>query len=316
MGAREEAPPRVHTRARPAPAPAPAPAPLLRGRANTLNVLSLWSEVTRRPRAGHAAMPNPFPQWVLRAGSGRSLSRPTPRGRGGGATWAHQQGHHAQQNGEHACQRTERERERLTHPNARKAHTRRNTQDNDPERARNRGSGRGGDFGVGAQPTRNNKEATKRCTSPTSTPTNSTSTTQGEAQPPTHSHRTHPSTHENTHAPLLPRAHQNCNSGTHKESGAHASQASKQAHPAPMQRRHVPLPQKNSSGGTHRRTTRGERGASQRQVGAHTPTRKNKASNNAANARGTARLRLPHPNTQENDPKEWQIQQCRGRVSW
>ncbi len=52
MGAGEEAPPRVHTSARPAPAPAPALAPLLRGRANTLNVLSLSSEVTSRPRMG------------------------------------------------------------------------------------------------------------------------------------------------------------------------------------------------------------------------------------------------------------------------
>ena len=51
----------------------------------------------------------------------------------------------------------------------------------------------------------------------------------------------------------------------------------------------------------------GKKGASQRQVGAHTPTRKNKASKKAANTRGRARLRLPHPNTQ---------QQCGGRVSW
>jgi hypothetical protein len=155
---------------------------------------------------------------------------------------------------------THREGERLPYPNARKVHTHGNTQHNDPERARNRGSGRGGDFGVGAQPTRNNKEATKRCTSPTSTPTNSTSTTQGEAQPPTHSHRTHPSTHENTHAPLLPRAHQNCNSGTHKQHNAahtHPKRRNRLTLP-PMQRRHVPRAQINSSGGTHRKTTRGE----------------------------------------------------------
>ena len=140
----------------------------------------------------------------------------------------------------------------------------------------------GGELGVGAHTPPGKKETTKRCTSPTSTPTNSTSTTQGEAQPPTHSHRTHPSTHENTHAPLLPRAHQNCNSGTHKEHNAahtHPKRRHRLTLP-PMQRRHVPLPQKNSSGGTHRRTTRGERGALHGQVGAHTPTRKNKASKN------------------------------------
>ncbi len=78
MGAGEVAPPRVHTSARPA--PVPAPAPLLRGRANTLSVLSSVLEVTTRPRSGDSgqtASPTPYPQQVLRAGSGTRVLRST-----------------------------------------------------------------------------------------------------------------------------------------------------------------------------------------------------------------------------------------------
>jgi hypothetical protein len=77
MGAGEEAPPRVPTSAKPAPSPAPAltATPLLRGKVNTLNVLSLVLEVTSRPRVGQTAMPTPSPHMVFRAGTGTRASK-------------------------------------------------------------------------------------------------------------------------------------------------------------------------------------------------------------------------------------------------
>ena len=77
MGAGEEAPPRVHTSAMPALVPALAPASLLCGRVNTLKLLSMKLEVTSRPRAGHAAMPNPVPQLVVKVGSGTRVPTST-----------------------------------------------------------------------------------------------------------------------------------------------------------------------------------------------------------------------------------------------
>ena len=73
-----------------------------------------------------------------------------------------------------------------------------------------------------------------------------------------------------------------------------------------MQRRHVPIPQTNSSGGTHIQATRGERGALQRQVPTHTPPQ---GKIKQATTRQT-------PEDRKTTPKEWQIQQCGGRVSW
>ena len=93
---------------------------------------------------------------------------------------------------------------------------------------------------------------------------------------------------------------------TRTQRGAHASQASKQAHPAPSAKKTRPT--------TTNKQLRRNTHTNDAKAGRCTHPHKEKESKQTP--RGTARLRLPHPNTQENDPKEWQIQQCGGRVSW
>jgi hypothetical protein len=73
MGAGEEAPPRVHTRAKPV--SDTEGALILCGRENTLNMLLLSLEVTSRPRVGQAAKPTPRPHMVLRDGTGTRSPR-------------------------------------------------------------------------------------------------------------------------------------------------------------------------------------------------------------------------------------------------
>ena len=68
MVAGEEVPPRVCIRAKPL--PVTDGVLILCGRAKTLRVLTIRSDVTTRPKAGQTARPTPAPHVVLREGSG------------------------------------------------------------------------------------------------------------------------------------------------------------------------------------------------------------------------------------------------------